>query len=941
MSDTPPTAEPPATPLSKGQLRSLFGFFLGVGVLSFLAPTPIWWFGVALSLAGMAWIGPPSELWPSLGRERGRLGAWLAPMGVFLVAALMMPEVLLGDRPVSHDHPVHYFKAWQFETNFLAEGRLFGWSNALFAGYPVNYLYPIGPDLWVSLFHLLGAGFLSLSEAYSLAFFGCFAFSGYAAYRLGQSVSGSELAGFIAGALFLTDAGSFRYGGWEYTVEYGVWPQTLSLSFALLAIARLPELFEERSWRPVALFGLFMGLSLLCHPMPILLYPLVALVALGLHLGDALRPEREHVVGVGSGIWRLGIAFALGGVIASAWLLPFFSVKDMADQYGVPWLSSYQIAARLLSGKLFDGTPPVFWVAALIGCALLWRGASSRQRLLPWLMLALLAVGISSIVDELHLGALTSAVSHIQFSRVTILMKPFFFVAAGIALVGAGSWLFSLGHWAGEYHARWRRSVAIGCLALVIAPILAAFSVDFYTRSIDRELETLEARTDTEQRSELVAYLNAQPVLGPLERVAFMTRFHDHHVVDMATELTRPIYKTGFTPCSNFLYKMRSSSTALMAHIGVRWVVATEDKKEGAFEEEARFGRYRLYRLKSFKANPLVLKGSGEVSLVSLSDEEIVLEASEDASGYVRLPVSWFPRWTATRNGKEVLLERWVHPAEKKRSAFISVPIAPGETVLRFERSQLDVLAPLLLPIGLLLVLLIALASGRLGALGRLLDGVGERLDGLMRPWPRFAPWVLGTLALGVVLVGIGLGTWTPAMDYEGQPGVEIGAVEYDFLERLGEAEVRVLEEPEARECPWRLDRFVCRPSEWYHVTSRPERIEAYSFRRCISAHPMRDGPLEIRFGEVPLGDAIVGYMGVAESGKRGKGRPVDLTIEVGGNELLKKSARREARVNWFHRALSPEHRAQGESAEVVFRVSAKDPRHRHLCFYAQMVSYP
>ena len=178
-------------------------------------------------------------------------------------------------------------------------------------------------------------------------------------------------------------------------------------------------------------------------------------------------------------------------------------------------------------------------------------------------------------------------------------------------------------------------------------------------------------------------------------------------------------------------------------------------------------------------------------------------------------------------------------------------------------------------------------------------------------------------------------------MDYGGRPGVDVAEVDYDFLEELADAEVRVLGEPEARECPWRLDRFVCRPSEWYHVTSRPERIEAYSFRRCISAHPMREGPLEIRFDDVPLGDAIIGYVGVAESGKRGKGRPVDLRVDVGGTRLLKKTSGREARRNWFHRALGPEHRVQGERGEVVFTVSADDPRHRHLCFYAQMVRYP
>ncbi|MGB0589888.1 MAG: DUF6541 family protein [Myxococcota bacterium] len=896
---------------------------------------------MALVLAGLAWLGAPL---PTRGLQRAtRYGRWLAPLGVCFVAAVMMPDVLLGDRPVSHDHPVHFFKAWQFDVDLLAEGKLFGWSNRLFAGYPVNYLYPIGPDLWVSMFYTLGVGMLSMSQAYSLAFFGCFAFSGYAVYRLGERVTGSHVMGFVAGALFLTDSGSFRYGGWEYTVEYGVWPQTLSLSFAVLAIARLSEILEGHSWRPVGLYALFMGLALLCHPMPLLLFPLVVVLAVAMHLGHAMQGGDEARVGPGAGLWRLAIAHIVGGIIAAAWLLPFFSVKSMADRYGVPWLSSYQIASRLMSGDLFDGTAPVLWVATVAGTLMLWRSETLLRRFVPWLMLALLAVGISSIADELHFDAFTDAVSHIQFSRVTILMKPFIFVAAAVAVVRAFRWLLAEGEARSLQtpQARWRRAVTVGCVALVLAPIGASFGVHFYTRSMDRELKTLTERTDQDDRDALVRYLNEQPAIGPLERVAFLTSFHEHGVIDMATELNRPVYKTGFTPCSNYLYKMRSGSPSLLAHLSVRWVVATKDRTEKVYEEVTRFGRYRLYRFTRFDENPLVVKGSGDVSLVSFDDEEIVVDAGPGAEGYLRLPVSWFPRWTATRDGAAVPLEAWSHPADKKRTGFISAPLAPGRTVFRFEPSALDRYAPLLLPLGLLLVLLLSFATGPLRGVGAGLDAFGGALDRRFGRWPQVAPWVLGGLCLVVVAVGVGLGSWTPAMEYDSASDIEIGAVTYDFLEELSEAEVSVLAEPEPRACDWRLDRFVCRPAEWYHVTSRPERIEAYSFRRCISAHPMKEGPLEIRFPDVPVGDAIVGYVGVAESGKRGKGRPVDLLVEVGGEKLLKKTSRREARRNWFHRALDAKHQGADGVTEVVFTVSAKDPRHRHLCFYAQMIDYP
>ena len=218
---------------------------------------------------------------------------------------------------------------------------------------------------------------------------------------------------------------------------------------------------------------------------------------------------------------------------------------------------------------------------------------------------------------------------------------------------------------------------------------------------------------------------------------------------------------------------------------------------------------------------------------------------------------------------------------------------------------------------------------------------VGEWLDRRMAWWPTAAPWFIGGTCVVVIVCGAGLGQWTPAMEYEGKPPVEVGDVEYDFLEQLHEAVVHVMEEPEPRRCAWRLDRFVCKPSDWYHVTSRPERIEAYSFRRCISAHPHKEGPLQIRFPSVPAADALVGYVGVTESGKRGKGRPVDLVVDVGGKRLFKKTTRREARRHWFHRAIPTDAFDADGRTEVVFTVEATDPRHRHLCFYAQMVNYP
>ena len=48
---------------------------------------------------------------------------------IVCVASVMMWDLVEGERPVSHDHTVHYFKAWQLHEHFLSEGRLLGWSH--------------------------------------------------------------------------------------------------------------------------------------------------------------------------------------------------------------------------------------------------------------------------------------------------------------------------------------------------------------------------------------------------------------------------------------------------------------------------------------------------------------------------------------------------------------------------------------------------------------------------------------------------------------------------------------------------------------------------------------------------------------------------------------------------------------------------------------------
>ena len=155
--------------------------------------------------------GPPRELELSARRA-------IPPLLVIAISMAVLAPLLLGQMPLSHDHPVHLYKAWHFWDEMLLSGRLRGWSSYWFFGYPAEELYPIGPDIWVALFRVGTLGLFSWDTTYGLAFVGVFALAAYAMYSFGKRYFTAG-AGFIAAMLWIFDRGDYREGGWSYTVD--------------------------------------------------------------------------------------------------------------------------------------------------------------------------------------------------------------------------------------------------------------------------------------------------------------------------------------------------------------------------------------------------------------------------------------------------------------------------------------------------------------------------------------------------------------------------------------------------------------------------------------------------------------------------------------------------------------------------------------------------
>ena len=259
---------------------------------------------------------------------------------VICMAVGVLAPLLLGQMPLSHDHPVHLYKAWHFWNEMLLHGRLRGWSSYWFFGYPAEELYPIGPDLWVAVFRAATLGLLSWEATYGLAFVAVFAFAAYAVYSFGKRNFGA-LAGVVAGLAWVLDVGDYREGGWSYTVDWAVWVQVMAMGFALLALGQLQALLDEPRPRRVAITALLFAAALLSHPMNVLVFALsLPLLLLARALAEHRPLGREIALAAG--------VVGIGALVAGFWFLPMMARTAWTTDIGDLWRPFSQTVKGLL-----------------------------------------------------------------------------------------------------------------------------------------------------------------------------------------------------------------------------------------------------------------------------------------------------------------------------------------------------------------------------------------------------------------------------------------------------------------------------------------------------------------------------------------------------------------------------------------------------------------
>jgi hypothetical protein len=929
------------------------------GVALCYGQTPLWWIGGALLCSALALFAR------AFAPERAKLLALLsdAPAPgdrraaraqdaadalclviVIAFASVMMGDILGGARPVSRDHTVHFAKAWLLHTQLLPSGRLFGWTHQWFAGYPANYLYPPGADLWVNAVHALLLGAASFSQSYAVAFWLFHVFSGIAVYRFGRTVGGRGVA-LLAALLCLSDLASFRMGGWAYTVEYGVWPQALSLDFGLMGLCSVPALVQTRRLAPLGAFGFWTGLAIITHPMYLIFLGIIVLTAsLAAGLADGVRAATAAL--------RLSLASALGLLVGAAWLLPFLTSRRETNSMGVWWDTTFEMAKSLIDVRMFAGTLGYVFAFGIAGIIVMLKA----RRFAP-LFVAISALGIpiisnSTFIDELHLASIATAFTKVQYIRLSTMVKPFWFVLAAyvaVTVYGRARELV-LAQTAGAAPAK-DSHVRAAALAAVVGvltlPILVPTAQAFVTLHVQKAIMTEAERPMAKDRAELERWLVRNLPRDGFYRVGVFTG-DNHDLMDLGSVIEHPLWKRGFTPASNFVYQAKERDPAILDAVNLRFAISKQPLPEEQFELLNKFGRYGVYRYLRWQRDPFqVLNGGGDVKLLRFDDEDIELSAAPGAHGTLRLNVSYFSRWHAYRDGKPVPITISLLPEAREDTGFISVPLAPGTYRFAFERTLADRAALPLGALGVALCALLVLADRkprRFALAKRALGAVEDRLDVFSGPAWATRRLLLLCAAAGVTLfLLIDLSLRTPNLELPEFSSDKVARIRFDFLERMETARANIQYAGVRRACTRQQDRLVCRDAQGNldldrYVASSPATLKDYILVRCIRARPVAGGVLNVTFPSVPVGDAIVGYFGVERAGRlMSKRRPVDLHVRIDGQPAYDGQTLND---NDMHPFTIPIDRPRGGHIQVEFSVQAENISRRFFCFNAQVVDF-
>ncbi len=160
-------------------------------------------------------------------------------------------------------------------------------------------------------------------------------------------------------------------------------------------------------------------------------------------------------------------------------------------------------------------------------------------------------------------------------------------------------------------------------------------------------------------------------------------------------------------------------------------------------------------------------------------------------------------------------------------------------------------------------------------------------------------------------------------------PGPE---VTFSVTESLAQATVTIAG-PRGETCRHvEPSKHQCSHADWNHVRAGWYEVQERPFR-CVWAHPVDEGPLEVSFDDAPLrGQIHVRAAFVGQSAAFARGAHVDLAVRSGAVEMARVRVENKSGVQKYD---SPITDKIPERGPVTLSISTPNSAMRHFCFDA------
>lgn len=638
-----------------------------------------------------------------------------ARMGLFAPSAdVATPNgvVSLPNTFASVDHPFHVARA---ETLWreISAGRMLRWIGQHQGGYPVEF-YPLG-EAWLEVaVRALSLGALSAQGAHTIAVILIFLLPGLAYLALARLDSFSPAVALLALALHVSLPGSWYDGGYTELVQWGLVTNVAGAVSALLMFPALIRFLDGGGQRAAAIAGALAAFAVYCNPRS-----LIGLLALGAgawlatlwQTGGARTMEATR---------RLALVAIVAALLAAPELialLRFGGLYQFVRYSGYDSLATY---AATTANAL--GLPVLALGVAGIAIALVLRSrVAPRAAALSLLLYVAITVALAFV------PFLGNAAAQLEPTRLMPLQRLLSINLAAVAVWVGLSWL------TGRFPAGGKRIAPALMVAAAVAILvwqtwpLSGPPPDPANPAVPaRSLYAVAMSAQPEQADLEVAISTADDAAAPGTAILVLgSALSWHQQLWAPLWTTRPLFYDNwlwywhplhagtpeYQPLAGHHYPdpARALDARYFAEHGIGSVVVTGAARAAASRSpmlrSLNCGVYDSYVVNVPVTT--ITFGDGNAQSVAIDNQRLAAR-STTPGGPAVARINWYPRWSATADGRPIELIR-------RNDGYMETldGVQAGEVTFTYLVQGVDWLARALAAAGVLL--LVWLAFGKPG----------------------------------------------------------------------------------------------------------------------------------------------------------------------------------------------------------------------------------